>query len=106
MVALTGLFPWVEASTTDARYAYWAAAWEEARAAGGGKRGEALLVAALCDLAGKRLPSGLARLLVPMLSPAPEHRPTMDMVVQVAGALGPHGDAAAQAGTSAGSPSV
>lgn len=93
MVALTGLFPWVEASAADGRYAYWAAAWEEAAGEGGGKRGEALLVTALCDLAGKRLPCGLARLLVPMLSPAPQHRPTMETVVRVAGTLGPHGDA-------------
>ncbi len=99
LVALTGLFPWVEATPVDTRYAYWAGAWgvvgpwwawgvdPVARA-----RCEDHLVGALCELAGRRpLPRALARLLVAMLNPVPAGRPDMHAVAAAALALGPYG---------------
>jgi serine/threonine protein kinase len=84
VVLATGYFPWREARPSDARYAYWAGAWQgvdlcpEVR--------QARLTAALRDVAegeaeaARVLPDGLLRLLVCMLNPDPAARVTMDEV--------------------------
>ena len=82
VVIATGFFPWREARPSDARYAYWAGAWQgvdlcpEAR--------QARLTAALHVVgvgeSGRVLPQGLLSLLVCMLNPDPAARVTMDEV--------------------------